>query len=64
MQEFFLQNKFFEIEANLASQEQSVIQAKTIIEMLNLILAQLLLIDDFESFEIANEDFDVLFQRY
>ena len=57
----FSPKQIFEIEANLASQEQAVIQAENNFRNAKLNLAQLLLIDDFESFEIANEDFDVPF---
>ena len=53
--------QIFEIEANLASQEQSVVQAENNFRNAKLSLAQLLLIDDFESFEIANEDFSIPF---
>ena len=59
----FSPKQIFEIEANLASQEQSVIQAENNYRNAKLNLAQLLLIDDFESFEIANEDFDVPFSE-
>ena len=59
----FSPKQIFEIEANLASQEQSVIQAENNYRNAKLNLAQLLLIDDFESFDIANEDFDVPFSE-
>ena len=59
----FSPRQIFEIEANLASQEQSVVQAENNFRNAKLSLAQLLLIDDFESFEIANEDFDVPFSE-
>ena len=57
----FSPRQIFEIEANLASQEQSVVQAENNFRNAKLSLAQLLLIDDFESFEIAYEDFSVPF---
>ena len=59
----FSPKQIFEIEVNLASQEQSLIQAENNYRNAKLNLAQLLLIDDFESFEIANEDFDVPFSE-
>ena len=59
----FSPKQIFEIEANLASQEQAVIQAENNYRNAKLNLAQLLLIDDFESFDIANEDFDVPFSE-
>ena len=57
----FSPRQIFEIEANLASQEQSVVQAENNFRNAKLSLAQLLLIDDFESFDIAYEDFSVPF---
>ena len=57
----FSPRQIFEIEANLASQEQSVVQAENNYRNAKLSLAQLLLIDDFQSFEIAYEDFSVPF---
>ena len=57
----FSPRQIFQIEANLASQEQSVVQAENNFRNAKLSLAQLLLIDDFESFEIAYEDFSVPF---
>jgi outer membrane protein len=57
----FAPRQIFEIEANLASQEQSVVQAENNYRNSKLNLAQLLLIEDFESFEIANEDFSIPF---
>ncbi len=59
----FSPKQIFEIEANLASQEQALIQAENNYRNAKLNLAQLLLIDDFESFDIANEDFDVPFSE-
>ena len=59
----FSPRQIFEIEANLASQEQSVVQAENNFRNAKLSLAQLLLIDDFESFDIAYEDFSVPFSE-
>ena len=50
----FSPRQIFEIEASLASQEQNVVQAENNYRNAKLSLAQLLLIDDFNSFEIAN----------
>lgn len=49
----------FDIEANLASQEQSLIQADNTLRLSKIALAQLLLITDYESFDIADEDFNI-----
>ena len=57
----FSPRQIFEIEASLASQEQNVVQAENSYRNAKLSLAQLLLIDDFNSFEIANEDFSIPF---
>ena len=57
----FSPRQIFEIEASLASQEQNVVQAENNYRNAKLSLAQLLLIDDFNSFEIANEDFSIPF---
>ena len=53
----------FEIEANIASQEQAVIQAENAYRLSKISLAQLLLITDYENFEIAKEDFDLPFSE-
>ena len=57
----FSPRQIFEIEASLASQEQNVVQAENNYRNAKLSLSQLLLIDDFNSFEIANEDFSIPF---
>ena len=57
----FSPRQIFEIEASLASQEQNVVQAENNYRNAKLSLAQLLLIDDFNSFEIASEDFSIPF---
>ena len=49
----------FEIEANIATQEQALIQAENAYRLTKINLAQLLMITDYENFEIANEDFEV-----
>ncbi len=52
-----------EIEANLASQEQSVISAENNLRLTKINLAQVLLITDYENFNIAQEDFEVPFSQ-
>jgi outer membrane protein len=49
----------YEIEANLASQEKNLVDAQNAYYLSKISLAQLLLIDDFENFEIANETYDI-----
>ena len=49
----------FEVEANLASQEQALIQAENAYRISKISLAQALLITDYNSFDIAKEEFDV-----
>ena len=51
----------YEIEANLASQEQALVQADNNYRLSRISLAQLLLITDYENFDIATEDFDIPF---
>jgi outer membrane protein len=53
----------YEIEANIATQEQAVIQAENAYRFSRISLAQLLLITDYENFDIANEDFDIPFSQ-
>jgi outer membrane protein len=48
----------FELEATIASQEQAVVQAENNLRLTKINLAQLLLITDYENFEIAVEKFD------
>ena len=57
----FSPRQIYEIEASLASQEQNVVQAMNNLRDAKLNLAQLLLIDDYESFDIAYEDFSIPF---
>ena len=49
----------FEMEAILASQEQQLVIAENQYIMAKLSLAQLLLVQDYENFEIAEEDFPI-----
>ena len=49
----------FEMEAILASQEQQLVIAENQYTMAKLSLAQLLLVQDYENFEIAEEDFPI-----
>ncbi|MGC6421499.1 MAG: TolC family protein [Flavobacteriaceae bacterium] len=51
----------FELEANLATREQSLVQAQNNYRLGKINLAQLLLITDYENFEIELEDFSVPF---
>ena len=59
----FSPRQIYEIEASLASQEQNVVQAMNNLRDAKLNLAQLLLIDDYESFDIAYEDFSIPFSN-
>ena len=49
----------YEVEANLASQEKSVVDAQNAFYLSKISLAQLILIDDYENFQIANEKYDI-----
>ena len=49
----------FEIEANLASQEQAIINEENNLRLAKINLAQLLLIEDYSTFELADEKFDI-----
>jgi outer membrane protein len=49
----------YEVEASLASQEKSVVDAQNAFYLSKISLAQLLLIDDYENFKIANEKYDI-----
>ena len=49
----------YEVEASLASQEKSVVDAQNAFYLSKISLAQLLLIDDYENFKIANEQYDI-----
>ena len=49
----------FEIEANLAKSEQSLVIAENNYFISKISLAQLLMIDDYSNFEIADENYDI-----
>lgn len=51
----------FELEATIASQEQAVIQAENNLRIAKINLAQLLLITDYDNFDVAVENFDIPF---
>jgi outer membrane protein len=53
----------FELDATIASQQQSVVQAQNNLRLTKINLAQLLLITDYENFDIAVEAFDVPFPQ-
>jgi outer membrane protein len=55
--------EIYEIEANVATQEQAVIQAENAYRLSRISLAQLLLITDYENFDIAQEEFDIPFSE-
>ena len=55
------QADIFDIEANLASQEQALVQAENNYRLSLISLAQLLLITDYDNFQIADEDFEIPF---
>ena len=55
------QADIFYIEANLASQEQALVQAENNYRLSLISLAQLLLITDYENFQISDEDFEIPF---
>ena len=49
----------YEVEASLASQEKSVVDAQNAFYLSKISLAQLLLINQYENFKIANEQYDI-----
>ena len=53
----------FELEATIASQQQAVVQAQNNLRLTKINLAQLLLITDYENFDIAVEAFDAPFPQ-
>ena len=53
----------FEIEANIASQEQAIILAENSLHLAKISLAQLLLITDYENFDISFEELEVPFSQ-
>ncbi len=50
----------YELEATLAAQEQAVVLAENEYEIARISLAQLLLLDDYETFAIADENYDMV----
>lgn len=52
--------ELFELEATLATQEQLVVSAENDYNLARISLAQLLLLDDFEQFQIAEKDYDMV----
>ena len=54
-------SEVYELEANIASQEQSTIVAENNLRLSKISLAQLLLITDYENFDIGDEQFNVPF---
>jgi len=53
------QADIYEIEANLAAQEQALLQAENATRLSLISLAQALLITDYENFDIAEVDYDI-----
>ena len=53
----------FELEANKAAQEQSIIQAENNLALSQISLAQLLQITDFQNFDIVEQNFDIPFSQ-
>lgn len=58
-----IKSDVLEIEADLASQEQSLILAENNMRITKINLAQVLLITDYENFDIAKENFEVPFSQ-
>jgi outer membrane protein len=56
-------NEIYELEANLATQEQELIRLENTLRLSKISLAQQLLITDYENFDIATEDFEVPFSE-
>ena len=53
----------YELEANIATQKQAVVQAENNLRLAKINLAQLLLITDYENFDIEMVDLDVPFSK-
>ena len=53
----------FELEATIATQEQAVVQAENTLRLAKINLAQLLLITDYENFDIYFQELDVPFSQ-
>ncbi len=54
-------SEVYELEANIASQEQALIVAENNLRLSKISLAQILLITDYENFDIGDEQFNVPF---
>ncbi|MCV9385046.1 TolC family protein [Reichenbachiella ulvae] len=53
------EGEIYELEANSASQEQQIVVAENNVRLSLINLAQLLLINDYENFDISTEDYDI-----
>jgi outer membrane protein len=53
----------YEVEANIATQKQAVVQAENNLRLAKINLAQLLLITDYENFDVEMVDLDVPFSK-
>ena len=53
----------YELQANMATQKQAVVQAENSLRLAKINLAQLLLITDYENFDIEMVDLDVPFLK-
>ena len=53
----------YELEANIATQKQAVVQSENNLRLAKINLAQLLLINDYENFDIEMVDLDVPFSK-
>ena len=58
-----VEGDLFDIEASLANQQQTLIQAENAYRITKINLAQLLLITDYENFEISNQNYEVPFSQ-
>ncbi len=58
-----VQGDIFELEANIATQKQAVVQAENSLRLAKINLAQLLLITDYEHFDVEMIDLDVPFSE-
>ena len=54
------QGELYELQATLATQEELVVTAENDYEIARISLAQLLLLEDFENFSIADSDYDMV----
>ncbi|UXP32414.1 TolC family protein [Reichenbachiella agarivorans] len=53
------QGEIYQLEANAASQSQQIVVAENNVRLSTISLAQLLLINDYENFDIASNDYDI-----